>query len=87
MKELSDSIRITQVFIFCGNKEYHLTWSKNYEKISAVENKFEIINAQLLSYFRIYSYGSQVYKQAFHFNTNEAYIEFINIDFLIQLVK
>ncbi len=73
------------VFIFCGNVEHHFSWAKEYEKIKAVEMNFDNIKDYLGSFYRISCFSDEVYKNAFHFKSHEAMIEYVNIDFIIKL--
>ncbi len=48
---------------------------------------FDNIKGYLVSFFRMNCFSDEVYKNAFHFKNDEAMIEYVNIDFVIQLAE
>ena len=44
IQSIADNKNIEQVYIFCGNKSFHSSWTKDYEKLVAcVETRFDIL--------------------------------------------
>lgn len=45
VKEISSSQSVLKIYIFCGNKDYHQIWAKNYSKVSCIEVQIkDVIN-------------------------------------------
>ncbi len=43
VKEIFEKDNVCNIYLFCGNKEYHETWAKNYQKVECVETEIKII--------------------------------------------
>ena len=56
VKAISLSQNISNIYIFCGNKDYHSTWAKNYAKVACVETQiqrvFDQIEQNLLKWYK-----------------------------------
>ena len=45
MKKIHDDNKLQKVVIYCGNREFHKLWAKEYAKIILVTDKFpEVMN-------------------------------------------
>ena len=45
MKKIHDNNKLQKVVIYCGNREFHKLWAKEYAKIILVTDKFpEVMN-------------------------------------------
>lgn len=43
VKEISPNENVSNIYVFCQNKEYHSNWAKNYQKVSCVETQLQNI--------------------------------------------
>jgi len=41
VKEIHGTRSAVNIYIFCGNKDYHSNWAKNYHKVSCIETDIE----------------------------------------------
>ena len=42
-----ESENVCNIYVFCGNKEYHSTWARNYDKVSCIETKIQNVLSQI----------------------------------------
>jgi len=47
VKEINQLQSITKIYVFCGNKEYHSNWAKNYDKVSCIETHIEDVLSRI----------------------------------------
>ena len=47
IKEIFESENVCNVYVFCTNKEYHLSWAKNYQKLSCIETNIQNLINQI----------------------------------------
>ncbi len=56
IQEIFESENVCNIYIFCGNKEYHSTWAQSYPKISSIEtaiqNLINQIQQNLLEWYK-----------------------------------
>jgi len=41
VKEIFPRENVSVIYIFCGNKDHHSTWAKNYQKVSCIETHIQ----------------------------------------------
>jgi len=46
-KEIDSKENVSNIYVFCRNKDYHVIWSKNYQKIACVETEIQDILNQI----------------------------------------
>ncbi len=47
VKEIFSALNISNIYIFCRDKDFHLSWAKNYLKISCVETDIQKVTNQI----------------------------------------
>ena len=47
VKEIFEKKNVCNIYVFCGNKEYHSTWAENYWKVVCVETRIETVLNQI----------------------------------------
>lgn len=48
-KEIHQLPSVVNIYIFCGNKDYHSQWAKNYSKVSCIEMDIQSLLSQIQS--------------------------------------
>jgi len=46
-KEISLAQSVSNIYVFCRNRDFHLSWARNYQKVSCVETKIENVLTEI----------------------------------------
>ncbi|CAF2664730.1 unnamed protein product [Rotaria sp. Silwood2] len=86
---IHDCSQLLAIYIFCGDKEFHMQWSKVYKKVKSVVVHLDDLIAQILKDYRYYQHVSiNVYRaseEKSHTNLQEN-ASFIWLQLFIDIV-